>query len=459
MPQIPDGMYVHQVEWDRLLQSLPSSYTVWKDGANYRGECNISGGDDIPANASLEAVVQNSFDGLSGTHPEVVALRGDLTVDDTLEVPLYAVLNMYGAKLTAANGLNKSMISLVGSTHISLLGGMLDGNKGNQTVNCDIIKTDPTVPSGRFYIGYGMKIQNAKRFGIYLVGTLGKNVGTVYLTDIDVEDCGSTGILLSDYTADCNLHGLNLGGNTGIGMQFNGTGGNSIDNCLFWNNQSGLNVYASSNNMFTGCRFDWNSYNGMSIQEGSNGNIFSTCTAFDNCQLDGTYACVVVTDSKHNQFVGNHFWNAAAVYMKYGIQETGTTDYTILRSNNFYGPEGFTYSTAPMLLIGGHTSACDNPGYNPRGNIATPWANAATGYLSDTAGALDNPVTDALYTVSCSPKLIILTDCGGISAVQIDGVTLTGITIHDPQIYQLNPGQTLHVVWAGTTPHGEVYAQ
>jgi hypothetical protein len=99
-----------------------------------------------------------------------------------------------------------------------------------------------------------------------------------------------------------------------------------------------------------------------------------------------------------------------------------------------------------------------NDGYNPHGNIATPWPNGA-GNLSDSAAALDNPVSDALYSVSESPKLIILTNCGGISAVQIDGNTLTGITTHDPQIYQLNPGQTIHVVWATTTPHGEVYAQ
>jgi hypothetical protein len=100
----------------------------------------------------------------------------------------------------------------------------------------------------------------------------------------------------------------------------------------------------------------------------------------------------------------------------------------------------------------------NNPGYNPRGNIATPWANAATGDLSDVAGALDNPVSDALYTVTMSPKLIILTNCTGVTAVQIDGVTLTNMTTQT-QMYKLHPGQTIHVVWATTTPHGEVFAE
>jgi hypothetical protein len=135
-----------------------------------------------------------------------------------------------------------------------------------------------------------------------------------------------------------------------------------------------------------------------------------------------------------------------------GIRETGAADYNVIAGNIIRA------ASTPITLVGGHSRTKDNIGYNPVGNVATPWTNGA-GFLLDAAAALDNPVSHALYTVGQSPKLIILTNCGGISAVQIDGNTLTGVTTHDPQIYQLNPGQTIHVVWATTTPHGEVYAQ
>jgi hypothetical protein len=114
--------------------------------------------------------------------------------------------------------------------------------------------------------------------------------------------------------------------------------------------------------------------------------------------------------------------------------------------------------TVPFVLLGDANKIRDNSGYNPRGNVATPWINGA-GALSDIAAALDNPVNHALYTVTESPKLIILTNCAGITAVQIDGVTLTNVTTASPQIYKLGPGQTIHVEWATTTPHGEVYAE
>jgi hypothetical protein len=123
------------------------------------------------------------------------------------------------------------------------------------------------------------------------------------------------------------------------------------------------------------------------------------------------------------------------------------------QGNSFVNRRGVWNTT-----IGAGVRIIGNIGYNPKGNIVTPWTNGA-GLLGDSAEALNNPVSDALYTVSESPKLVILTNCGGISEVQIDGTTLTNMTTQDPQIYQLNPGQTIHVVWTVTTPHGEVYAQ
>lgn len=162
----------------------------------------------------------------------------------------------------------------------------------------------------------------------------------------------------------------------------------------------------------------------------------------------------IYVTATYSKITGNTIVDNLGVHlMWHGIQEVAPGNYNIIQDNWI---EGLTGSA--MVIAGANTTIRNNQGYNPLGNIATPWSNGA-GNLSDAAGALDNPVSDALYTVTNSPKLVILTNCGGISAVQIDGTTLTGITTHDPQVYQLSPGQTIHVVWAVTTPHGEVYAQ
>jgi hypothetical protein len=106
--------------------------------------------------------------------------------------------------------------------------------------------------------------------------------------------------------------------------------------------------------------------------------------------------------------------------------------------------------TAPSAIVG-------NAGYNPKGSIATPWP-AGAGNLSDATAAQNYPTSATLYTVTMSPKLIILSNCAGVTQVQIDGVTLANTTILNQQ-YRLEPGQTIKVTWAATTPNGQVFAQ
>ncbi|MCJ7634207.1 right-handed parallel beta-helix repeat-containing protein [Candidatus Bathyarchaeota archaeon] len=194
--------------------------------------------------------------------------------------------------------------------------------------------------------------------------------------------------------------------------------------------------------------------------------------------IDTTGHGLYLTDPKDFLIIGNEI-RGYNTFGKVGIYMTGTgaKNSGVIEGNVIIDfPTGINIASAncqntkiiqnyfencgaiPIVDAGTATVIDGNFGYNPRGNIATPWTNGA-GNLSDVAAALDNPVSDALYTVTNSPKLIILTNCAGISAVQIDGVTLTNMTTHDPQIYQLNPGQTLHVVWTVTTPHGEVFGQ
>jgi hypothetical protein len=64
MPQYPDGTRIHEAEWGRLLQAIPSSYTIWKDGTTIRAESNISGGTDYSGTVA-STVIQNAIDALT----------------------------------------------------------------------------------------------------------------------------------------------------------------------------------------------------------------------------------------------------------------------------------------------------------------------------------------------------------------------------------------------------------
>jgi len=63
MPVFSDGTFVKEAEWNRLISSIPSSYTVYKDGSNYRAECNVAGGTDY-VGADKDTVVQQAIDAL-----------------------------------------------------------------------------------------------------------------------------------------------------------------------------------------------------------------------------------------------------------------------------------------------------------------------------------------------------------------------------------------------------------
>lgn len=47
MPQGPSGTKVTAAFWNRLISSIPSSYTIFKDGTTYYAESNVKGGTDF----------------------------------------------------------------------------------------------------------------------------------------------------------------------------------------------------------------------------------------------------------------------------------------------------------------------------------------------------------------------------------------------------------------------------
>jgi len=64
MPVYPDGTYIQEAEWNRLITDIPSSYTVFKIDSTFYAEANFSGGTDYEK-ATLVAAVQAALDGLS----------------------------------------------------------------------------------------------------------------------------------------------------------------------------------------------------------------------------------------------------------------------------------------------------------------------------------------------------------------------------------------------------------
>jgi len=62
----------------RLSESIPASYTIWKDGTTYRAECNIKGGTDY-SGTDVKTVIEAAINALPArTWKEKIILKGDL---------------------------------------------------------------------------------------------------------------------------------------------------------------------------------------------------------------------------------------------------------------------------------------------------------------------------------------------------------------------------------------------
>jgi len=62
MPVFSDGQKISAaLAWDRMIQSVPASYMVWKDGSTYRAECLLKGGTDYSGTGAA-TVIQEAID-------------------------------------------------------------------------------------------------------------------------------------------------------------------------------------------------------------------------------------------------------------------------------------------------------------------------------------------------------------------------------------------------------------
>lgn len=135
MPQTLDGTVITHADYQaRLLQSIPASYVVWKDGTQAKAECLLKGGTDYTTGTDA-TIIQNALDGLTAgrTWKEKIVLKGDYTIDTCISVPSYMIMEILGKQKLANNATIipqwASMFSIYNESHVEIHGGIFDGNK------------------------------------------------------------------------------------------------------------------------------------------------------------------------------------------------------------------------------------------------------------------------------------------------------------------------------------------
>ena len=83
MPVFDNGQKITSTEWNRLIESVPASYVVWKDGSTYRAECLLKGGEDY-SDPDAATVIQSAHDAL--TDGGLIFLKGEFQLTTYLNV-------------------------------------------------------------------------------------------------------------------------------------------------------------------------------------------------------------------------------------------------------------------------------------------------------------------------------------------------------------------------------------
>lgn len=108
-----------------------------------------------------------------------------------------------------------------------------------------------------------------------------------------------------------------------------GSNGNTLTNCSFSGAERGIEIWGSSNNVFTGCTATGNSQEGVIIESNSNNNVFTGCTASSN----GASGFNLIVSSNNNSFVDCTATGNGEYGFYFDGRELSLTDNTITGCN------------------------------------------------------------------------------------------------------------------------------
>lgn len=178
---LTDGDNISQARLRRLQSSLPASYTIYKDGATYRAECNIAGGTDYSGSDPV-TVIHNARDAIASTGGKIF-LKPGIYESNTFPI----ILNADGLILEGSgSGREQEYFTAPPSPLARLTKGTILKNTGT---NLDTIQT-----TGKRF-GVAIKhlaidfTQSSTGHGIYLKqGTNDQGLSQFHIEDVFVND-------------------------------------------------------------------------------------------------------------------------------------------------------------------------------------------------------------------------------------------------------------------------------
>jgi hypothetical protein len=394
---------------------------------------------------------------------KLVAVRGEYELNDQilLSAVTGCVLDLREAELTAAAGLNKSLIRLLNSTACFVIGGFLDGFSAGQTASSFGIDLNGGSLNGVI----GTRIRNTKTYGIYVIGC---NYGLIQQTEtFECQQAGIAGDVGSDdvvglrvidaishdnglsgsgslagiyfegnsttgkYYRDLTIKGAIAYNNAGPGVAGQNWRGYSIESIHSrYNGQQGIALLAVRGGV--GCNFDLR-YNG---QAGTSG--YQDAITIDDSGVTPNST----NNSFNNLYSEGHAGNAVGergtadyntITNVQSVADGGTISYVGSHSNfsiggKLMGVSGFTGS----LLAGSTTSSI---GYGPGSGASVTQATSKS--TNVTLNTLTGRITMNAASLAAGASVSFVQTCTEV--LSTDQVTIGVLDGATPLGYKIEP--------------------
>ena len=415
---------------NRIVDSIPANYTVYLSGSTYYAEAALPGGTDYEK-ATATLAIQAAIDGLTGSRSwlEKVVIKGNFTIGQ-ITIPSYTIIEIHG-KLTLAAATNDDMFRPEdNATNIIIKGGVLNGNKANQTAGSSFRFSATANES--YILFEDIEITGFKEHGIQLSsGTsdqirinkceIHTNDGSgiraacdeVVITNCEIYSNGAAGVLAYQVhnieVLNCFIHD-----NVSDGVYLSEVYHSIVENCIFSTNRAGVYILNSSyENIVNANTFEDSERQAVYIYQSSRNVVTNNICKNSSQDVDNTYDAIALEDdtttySTYNIVTGNQIYDDAANQSKYGIKEENAgDDYNIIENNIINGPV-----TANILWQGVNSLVRDNIGFVTENEGIT--AAIATG-TAVTHGLAGTPTSITVTAAETGPTDISVDTVGAAS--------------------------------------------
>ena len=431
----------------RYDPSKPADIVIKKDG-DYAVAVDKSGR-VIVKSTDHASVIQTALDSLTSnrTWKEKVVLIGDFTVDTSINVSSYTIIELHG-KIKIADGvtITGGIFTISNQNDVEIRGGILDCNRDN-TPDGGIHTNQVAI-----YVGKSSRIiienvhaRNGYYMGFSLYGVQDSIIRNNYLEDfweeyIDLDhglDATPTegnivegNIIVAKTTAPRTTYGIFLDGSSlyppcrnnvianniiygnnvlsyGIAVTKTQAYGNIVKGNIVTGAEIGIMI-ESPNNSVIGNTLILNRKYGVLIYQGNTNTLVAYNTFINNSQdADVAYYALMVR-GWYCHIIGNKFINDDNISTKrqLGIKEDtyyGDVDYNYIVDNDVQGVP--TPYTRRILKAGTNTIVKNNRGYPTEANgVATLTGDGTTtDFLIGSHGLAPSITDPSTVVVSCTP--------------------------------------------------------